>query len=228
MGFPGGSEGKASTCNARDTGSIPGLGRSPGEGNGNPIQNSCLGNSTDRGAWWATVHGVAKSQTWLSNTPTHITAPPFSFLQHSDSLTSMSHFLRRKNNHDHKSPITLVAAVEMLVYPELAPSSSCLFHHSAGPAVFTPRTATLAEEREGWLLLRDGCVDGLCWFVMVCSPSCYRCSPHSHIPWSLLGPKLYSTVLALFQAESKQICLAKTLPSALEPFLIPIPINKVL
>ena len=57
-GFPGGSEGKASACNAGDLGSIPGLGRSPGEGNGNPLQYSCLENPMDREAWWATVHGV--------------------------------------------------------------------------------------------------------------------------------------------------------------------------
>ena len=67
QGFPGGSEVKASTCNAGDLGSIPGSGRSPGEGNGNPLQDSCLENSMDRGAWWATVHGVAKSQTRLSD-----------------------------------------------------------------------------------------------------------------------------------------------------------------
>ena len=58
--FPGGSDGKESACNAGDPGSIPGLGRSPGEGNGYPLQYSCLENSVDRGAWWATVHGVAK------------------------------------------------------------------------------------------------------------------------------------------------------------------------
>ena len=63
MGFPGGSEDKASACNAGDPGSIPGLGRSPGEGNGNPLQYSCLENPMERGAWRATVHGVAKSQT---------------------------------------------------------------------------------------------------------------------------------------------------------------------
>ena len=67
MGFPGGSDGKESTCNAGDPGSIPGSGRSPGEGNGNPLQYSCLENPMDRGAWWATVHGVAKSETRLSN-----------------------------------------------------------------------------------------------------------------------------------------------------------------
>ena len=62
MGFPGGSDGKESTCNAGDPGSIPGLGKSPGEGNGNPLQY-CLENSMDRGAWQAIVHEVTKSQT---------------------------------------------------------------------------------------------------------------------------------------------------------------------
>ena len=61
MGFPGGSDGKESAYNAEDPGSIPGLGRSLGEGNGNPLQYSYLENSMDTGAWWATVHGVAKS-----------------------------------------------------------------------------------------------------------------------------------------------------------------------
>ena len=65
--FPGGSDGKESACNVGDLGSIPGSGRFPGEGNGNPLQYSCLENSMDRGAWWATVHGVAKSWTRLSN-----------------------------------------------------------------------------------------------------------------------------------------------------------------
>ena len=62
--FPGGSDGKESACNAGDLSSVPGLGRSPGEGNGNLLQYSCLENSMDRGAWWATVHGVVKS--WIS------------------------------------------------------------------------------------------------------------------------------------------------------------------
>ena len=59
-GFPGGSAKKGSPANTGDTGSIPGLARSPGEGNGNPLQYSCLRNFVDRGAWRATVHGVAK------------------------------------------------------------------------------------------------------------------------------------------------------------------------
>ena len=56
---------KEPTCNTGDVGLIPGWGRSPGEGNGNPLQYSCLGNPMDKKAWWATVHGVAKSQTQL-------------------------------------------------------------------------------------------------------------------------------------------------------------------
>ena len=67
LGLPGGSEGKASSYNAGDLGSIPGSGRSPREGNGNPLQYSCLENPMDGGAWWATVHGVSKSRTRLSN-----------------------------------------------------------------------------------------------------------------------------------------------------------------
>ena len=63
MGFPGGSDGKESACNAGDVGLIPGLGRSPGEGNGNPFQYSCLENPMDRGAWQDTDCGVAKSLT---------------------------------------------------------------------------------------------------------------------------------------------------------------------
>ena len=66
LGFPGGSDDKEYTCNVGDLGSVPGLGRSPGGGHGNPLQYPCLENPMDRGAWWATVHGVAKSQTRLN------------------------------------------------------------------------------------------------------------------------------------------------------------------
>ena len=62
-GFPGGSDGKESACIVGDLGSISGLGKSSGEGNDNPLQYSCLEDFMDSGAWWATVHGVAKSQT---------------------------------------------------------------------------------------------------------------------------------------------------------------------
>ena len=68
------SDDKASACNAGDLGSIPGLGRSSGEGNGNPLQYSCQDNPIDRGTWQTAIHGVAKSQLWLSDWAyTHIT-----------------------------------------------------------------------------------------------------------------------------------------------------------
>ena len=66
LGFPGGSDGRESACKARDLSSIPGLGRSPGEGHSNPLQYSCLETPMDRGAWWAIVHEVTESSTWLS------------------------------------------------------------------------------------------------------------------------------------------------------------------
>ena len=65
--FPGGSDGKEFACNAGNPCSIPGLGKSPGEGTSNPLQCSCLENPMGRGAWRATVHGVAESQTRLSD-----------------------------------------------------------------------------------------------------------------------------------------------------------------
>ena len=71
--FPGGSDSEESTCNAGDLGSIPGLGRSPGEGNGNPFQHSCLGNPMDRRAWWAPVHGVTRV---VHNLATRTPPPP--------------------------------------------------------------------------------------------------------------------------------------------------------
>ena len=66
-GLPGGSVVKNPPANAGDAGSMPGSGRAPGEGNGNSLQCSCLGSPVDRGAWWATVHAVAKSRTRLNN-----------------------------------------------------------------------------------------------------------------------------------------------------------------
>ena len=66
-GFPSSSVGKESACNAGDVALITGLGRSPGEGNVIPLQYFCLENSMDRGAWWATVHGIAKCQTRISD-----------------------------------------------------------------------------------------------------------------------------------------------------------------
>ena len=66
LDFPGGSGSKESTCNEGDPGLIPGSGKSPGEGHGNPFQYSFPENPMDRGAWWVTVHEVAKSQTQLT------------------------------------------------------------------------------------------------------------------------------------------------------------------
>ena len=67
LGFPGGSDSREPTCNGGDLGSIPGLGRSPGGGHGNPLLYSCLENPMDGGAWWATVHGVTERRTRLSD-----------------------------------------------------------------------------------------------------------------------------------------------------------------
>ena len=67
LSFPGGSDGKESACNVEGLGSIPVSGRFPGEGNGHPLQYTCLENPMGGGAWWAAVHGVAKSPTRLSN-----------------------------------------------------------------------------------------------------------------------------------------------------------------
>ena len=63
LGFPAGSDGKKYDCNVGDRGSISGSGRSPGEGNGNPLQYFCLENPMDRGSWWATVFGLTES--WI-------------------------------------------------------------------------------------------------------------------------------------------------------------------
>ena len=65
QGFPGGPDSKESACNAGDLGCIPGWERSPEEGNGYPLQYSCLENSMDTGTWWAHVHGVTQNQTQL-------------------------------------------------------------------------------------------------------------------------------------------------------------------
>ena len=85
QGFPGGSDGKVSACNVADPGSTPGSGRSPGEGDGNPLQYSCLENSMDGGAWWAEVHEVTKSQnnwvTSLNNLNRRCRAKPYSTTQ---------------------------------------------------------------------------------------------------------------------------------------------------
>ena len=75
MGFSGGTEVKNPPAHAGDIGLMPGSGRSPGEGNGNPLWYFCLENSMDRGACWATVHGIAKSQTQLSDLAYTVAVP---------------------------------------------------------------------------------------------------------------------------------------------------------
>ena len=77
MGFPGGSDSKESVCSAGDLSSISRLGRSPGERNGYPRQCPCLENPMERGAWWATIHGVAKSQTQLTEQLTRSLSPTY-------------------------------------------------------------------------------------------------------------------------------------------------------
>ena len=72
LGFPGGSDVREFTCNAGDLGSIPGLGRSPGEGSGYPLQYSGLENPMDRGTWWAAVHRVAESDVTKVTEHTHL------------------------------------------------------------------------------------------------------------------------------------------------------------
>ena len=73
MGFPGVSDSKKSACDTGDLGSVPGLGRSPGEGNSDPLQYSCLANSMDRRAWQPSAHGVAKSPIQLRKFHFHLT-----------------------------------------------------------------------------------------------------------------------------------------------------------
>ena len=86
MDFPGGLDRKGSACNARNLGLIPESQRFPGEGNGYPLQYSCLENPMDRGGWRATVHGVAKSWTWLSDWYFH-----FHMFVHACVLSRFSH-----------------------------------------------------------------------------------------------------------------------------------------
>ena len=80
MGFPRGTSGKNPPAKMKNMGSIHGLGRSPGEGNGNPLQYSCLENPMDRGTWWAIVHRVTKSQTQLKQLNTHSANETHQFL----------------------------------------------------------------------------------------------------------------------------------------------------
>ena len=95
MGFPCSSIGKESACNAGDLGSIPGLGRSLGEGNSYPLQYSCLENPMDRGAWQATVQGVARVGHTL------VTRPPPRWIRVGSSVDMTGVFMRRKSTQTH-------------------------------------------------------------------------------------------------------------------------------
>ena len=130
VGFPCGSAGKESACNAGDLGSTPGLGRSSGEGNGNPLQYSCLENSMDREVWRATVCGVAKSHTQLSNSHTHSKA--LILVQVTAALNP------RRSSVPRRSPFSLwkmeMSVIIFINVPEItepsSPSLTHLFIHS--------------------------------------------------------------------------------------------------
>ena len=115
QGSPGGTGGKELTCQCRrlrDMGSSPGLRRSPGGGHGNPPWVSCLGNSMDRGAWWATVHRVAKSQTWLKWLSTQARRKESRICPHAKGDQPFDNFpvKRKKKIEEFYSPQTLQKA----------------------------------------------------------------------------------------------------------------------
>ena len=103
-GFPGGSDGKESACNAGDLGSISRSGIFPGEGNSNPLQDSCLGNPMDRGAWQTTIHGVTRRQTQLSNWHFHFLSMYFRII-FSSSIFKKSQWHFEKDCLDSVDPI---------------------------------------------------------------------------------------------------------------------------
>ena len=107
MGFPGGSVAKNPSASARDAGSIPGSGRSPGGGNGNLIQYSCLENSMDRGAWWATVHRVEKSRTRLRDKAQVRAVPTAHHLHHHCNHHHHYQHQHQYHHHQHHYIITI-------------------------------------------------------------------------------------------------------------------------
>ena len=112
MGFPRNSAGKESACNAGDPGSIPGSGRSPREGDGCPLQYSCLENSMDRGAWQATVYGVAKSRTRLGHDHFHLMKKFMKF----DNIDETNQFFEK-----HKLPKLIheeIQSAQIYIKPE--------------------------------------------------------------------------------------------------------------
>ena len=103
MGFSGGSDSKELVCNAGDLGLIPGLGRSLGGGHGNPLQCSCLENPVDKGAWWTTVHKVAKSQTQLKQSSTLVCLCRFFCLWREVGEWQVSPHPRGRNGRHHSN-----------------------------------------------------------------------------------------------------------------------------
>ena len=121
MGFSGGSDSKESACNEGDLSLIPELGRSPGEGHGNPLQYSCLENPMDRGAWQATVHRLANSQTRLKPLSTHAWRELiwFSLASCSKGFHSLAHcFCKQQVFPPPSEDIYFVGKLELSVHPE--------------------------------------------------------------------------------------------------------------
>ena len=147
-GFPGGSDGKESICNAGDLGLIPGLERSPGDGNGNPLQYSCLENAMDRGAWWAIVHRVTESDMieWLTLSlfrciHTFLFYPPilfhYSILQDTECTSLLGLFLIiGVENRDIKWPWPLLWQLPFWQLNFLR--QVCPPFHKLSPTSFTP------------------------------------------------------------------------------------------
>ena len=137
-GFPGGSEVKASACNAGDLGSIPGSGRSPGEGDGNPLQYSCLENPMDVGAWSAIVHGVAKSRTWLS----HFTSLHFKGEKQNAMILRMYHrsYIRME-----EEKVTCSLVVRERIFMQLY-ASDCSMAWGSGISVYFLHNSGKSQE----------------------------------------------------------------------------------
>ena len=129
--FPGGSDGKESACNAGDPGLIPGSGRTSGEGNGNPLQYSCLENPMDGGAWRATVHGVVESETteWLHFHFLFFFSFIYLFsLQYCSGFCHILTWIRHRYTCvPHPEPTSLPIA-SLWVIPVHQPRAPCLMH----------------------------------------------------------------------------------------------------
>ena len=146
-GCRGGSDGKESACNAADPGSVLELGRSPGEGNGNPLQYSCLEKSMDRGAWWATVRGVTKRQTRLRDGHTHTGMINWIighwWLNFHLPLSSLSLFSRSGGGTESSKPLTGLwsfwGPASVLKLSGLLPSLCLLHTHTRSHLISTQR-----------------------------------------------------------------------------------------